>query len=144
MGSGVGPTTLWKTEVPPEPCKPQPPEYKVERAKRCVMRASLPPRPPLSMLGNARMVQKLLAGFEKILPLKHPSQLHEPQLATQLHAISGGNLGDLHRLLIECANAAILSGAECIDALNRLGNTDWRLRWETPQNFGILPTKTFI
>ena len=59
--------------------------------------------------------QKLLAGFEKILPLKHPSQLHEPQLATQLHAISGGNFGDLHRLLIECANAAILSGAERID-----------------------------
>lgn len=59
--------------------------------------------------------QKLLAGFEKILPLKQASHLHEPELATSLHAISGGNLGDLHRLLIECANTAILSGAERID-----------------------------
>lgn len=59
--------------------------------------------------------QKLLAGFEKILPLKQASHLYAPELATSLHAISGGNLGDLHRLLIECANAAILSGAERID-----------------------------
>lgn len=59
--------------------------------------------------------QKLLAGFEKTLPLKQASHLHEPELATSLHAISGGNLGDLHRLLIECANTAILSGAERID-----------------------------
>lgn len=59
--------------------------------------------------------QMLLGGFEKILPLKQASQLHAPELATSLHAISGGNLGDLHRLLIECASAAILSGAERID-----------------------------
>ncbi|NYS76585.1 TniB family NTP-binding protein [Halomonas glaciei] len=59
--------------------------------------------------------QKLLAGFEKTLPLKQVSQLHKPELAFSLHAVSGGNLGDLHRLLIECANEAILSGKERID-----------------------------
>lgn len=60
--------------------------------------------------------QKLLAGFEKVLPLKQASKLHESELASALHAISGGNLGDLHRLLIECASTAIQSGAERIDA----------------------------
>lgn len=62
-----------------------------------------------------RDFQRLLAGFEKILPLKMPSQLHRPELAMQFHSISGGNLGDLHRLLIECATEAIKSGQEKID-----------------------------
>lgn len=59
--------------------------------------------------------QRLLAGFEKVLPLKHPSRLHEPELASLLHAISQGNLGNLHRLLTECATEAISSGKERID-----------------------------
>lgn len=59
--------------------------------------------------------QRLLAGFEKILPLKNASRLHQPELAAALHSISGGNLGDLHRLLIECAKAAIESEKEQID-----------------------------
>jgi hypothetical protein len=59
--------------------------------------------------------QRLLAGFDKILPLKKPSRLHQPGLASALHAVSGGNLGDLHRLLVECAAEAIKSGKEQID-----------------------------
>ncbi len=59
--------------------------------------------------------QRLLAGFEKVLPLKQASRLHQPELATRLHAISEGNLGNLHRLLIECATAAISNGQEQID-----------------------------
>lgn len=58
--------------------------------------------------------QKLLASFEKALPLKKASRLHQPELASLFHAISGGNLGDLHRLLVECSKAAIESGEECI------------------------------
>lgn len=58
--------------------------------------------------------QRLLASFEKVLPLQQPSRLHQPELASAFHAISGGNLGDLHRLLVECARAAIESGGECI------------------------------
>ncbi|EKN3402657.1 TniB family NTP-binding protein [Yersinia enterocolitica] len=59
--------------------------------------------------------QRLLGAFEKLLPLKNPSRLHEPELALQLHAICGGNIGNLHRLLIECSKAAIKSGSEKID-----------------------------
>lgn len=59
--------------------------------------------------------QVLLAGFEKVLPLKKPSKLHQPELATLLHAISEGNIGNLHRLLVECATEAINKGKEQID-----------------------------
>jgi hypothetical protein len=60
--------------------------------------------------------QRLLVDFEQILPLKQVSRLHQPFLAQMLHSISGGNLGNLHRLLIQCARLAITSGAEQIDA----------------------------
>ena len=59
--------------------------------------------------------QRLLAGFEKVLPLKKMSKLHLPELASLLHIISEGNTGNLHRLLVECAAEAIKSGMECID-----------------------------
>lgn len=59
--------------------------------------------------------QRLLASFEKVLPLKKPSKLHEPELASLIHAISEGNTGNIHRLLIECATEAIESGKEQID-----------------------------
>ena len=60
--------------------------------------------------------QRLLAGFEKVLPLKKPSKLHEPEIANLIHTISEGNTGNIHRLLIECATEAIKSGKEQIDA----------------------------
>lgn len=59
--------------------------------------------------------QRLLAGFETVLPLKHPSRLHQPEIATVLHAISEGNIGNLHRLLVECAKEAVKSGREQIN-----------------------------
>ena len=59
--------------------------------------------------------QRLLAGFEKVLPLKKASKLHQPELASLLHIISEGNTGNLHRLLIECATEAIKTGKEQID-----------------------------
>lgn len=59
--------------------------------------------------------QRLLAGFEKTLPLRSPSRLHQPELASLLHAISEGNLGNLHRLLVECAKEAIKNGREQIE-----------------------------
>ena len=60
-------------------------------------------------------LQRLLAGFEQVLPLKHPSNLAQPDIAVPLQTISGGNIGNLHRLLVECARDAIMSGAERID-----------------------------
>jgi hypothetical protein len=59
--------------------------------------------------------QQLLAGFEKVLPLKKASKLHEPELASLIHAISEGNTGNVHRLLMECAKEAIKNGSEQID-----------------------------
>ncbi len=62
----------------------------------------------------------LLASFELRLPLKNISNLIARDKAPLLLSISGGNLGDLHRLLIECATSAIKSGEEeiTIDIIN--------------------------
>ena len=51
--------------------------------------------------------QQLLVSFEMILPIKEVSRLHQPDIASLLHMISDGNLGNLHRLLIECSIEAI-------------------------------------
>jgi hypothetical protein len=59
--------------------------------------------------------QKLIKGFETVLPLREPSGLYRPHLAQLLHSISGGNTGDLQRLLLECATEAIKTGKEHID-----------------------------
>jgi hypothetical protein len=69
---------------------------------------------PLALWEIDQRFQKLLAGFEKVLPLKKPSGLSSPELATIAHAICGGNLGDLHRLLVTCARVAITNGDEQI------------------------------
>lgn len=63
--------------------------------------------------------QRLLVDFEKVLPLKKPSGLSNPKLATALFSISGGNLGDLHRLLVECSKEAIKQRKEqiCLDII---------------------------
>lgn len=70
---------------------------------------------PLPLWELDRNFQGLLARFEKILPLKKPSKLHYPELATLLHTISDGNIGNLQRLLVECAVEAITTGKEQID-----------------------------
>jgi hypothetical protein len=56
--------------------------------------------------------RSLLKSFEARLPLKNPSELYSREKATLLYSISSGNLGDLHRLLIECTTTAIESGSE--------------------------------
>jgi len=62
-----------------------------------------------------REFQTLLGSFEAMLPLKEPSNLPEATLARKLHAACGGNLGNLHALLIRCAEEAIDTGQERID-----------------------------
>ena len=58
--------------------------------------------------------QKLLFQFQGILPLKKCSNLQSPELATRIHTISNGNLGNVHRLLTACAVEAINTGTEQI------------------------------
>ncbi len=59
--------------------------------------------------------QRFLKTFESVLPLKRPSKLYSPDLATLIHAISDGVTGNVEYLLQECAKEAIQSGAEVID-----------------------------
>jgi len=58
---------------------------------------------------------RLLASFEKMLPLKRPSNLIELTLAARLHGISEGNLGELANVLRMAAVEAVESGAERIN-----------------------------
>lgn len=60
-------------------------------------------------------LQRVLVNFEMMLPLKKKSNLADAKKTRLLHFISDGNLGDLHRLLIDCATLAIESGKEMID-----------------------------
>lgn len=68
--------------------------------------------------------QQLLANFESVLPLKKPSALAQPELAQQLHAISDGNLGNVLRLVVQCASQAIESGQETITK-DTIQNNAW-------------------
>lgn len=63
----------------------------------------------------------LLQSFEKRLPLKKPSLLYEKEKGMLLHLISQGNIGNLHRLLIECATYAIEHDIEeiTVDIINK-------------------------
>jgi thymidine kinase len=71
----------------------------------------------------------LLNSFERRLPLKNASNLHEKDKATLLHLISQGNTGNLHRLLIECATYAINNRTEeiTLDIINKF-------KWVKPTN----------
>ena len=55
---------------------------------------------------------RLLLSYVRLLPLKKRSDLASQRLATLIFEISGGNFGDLNRLLIECAKEAIVKGNE--------------------------------
>lgn len=58
--------------------------------------------------------RKLLRSFERLVPLKHPSFLADPRMATTLYEVSSGRIGDLSDVLKEAAIRAILTGEERI------------------------------
>lgn len=68
--------------------------------------------------------QKLLASFEKLLPLKKQSGLASKEMTIKIHTMTGGVIGEVSNLLVEATAAAIRSGKECID-LEILSNLDW-------------------
>lgn len=87
-------------------------------------------RPAVLPLWKAdREFRRLLASFERLLPLRYPSRLAERSLATKLHGMCEGTIGDLAMLLEEATVVAIRSGRERIDAelLDSLG-------WVLPSN----------
>lgn len=59
---------------------------------------------------------RLLASFEKLLPLRQPSVLHDTTLATKLFSMSEGYIGEVSHLLVKAAVTAVQSGKERIDA----------------------------
>lgn len=71
--------------------------------------------------------RKLLASFERMLPLKSASKLHRDPLAIQLLAMTEGTIGELSMVLKIAAITAVRTGVERIDEalLNRL-------EWEPP------------
>ncbi|MBA4709283.1 TniB family NTP-binding protein [Aquitalea aquatica] len=66
---------------------------------------------------------RLLASFERMLPLREPSVLHDTTLATKLFSMSEGYIGELSRLLTNAAVHAVETGRERIDerVLNGIG-----------------------
>jgi Bacterial TniB protein len=80
---------------------------------------------PLWRMG--REYRKLLASFERMLPLKRPSQLAKAPLATKLLAMTEGTIGELSTLLKSAAIYAVRTGTERIDTSVLAG-----LEWEPP------------
>ncbi|PRG50547.1 TniB family NTP-binding protein [Burkholderia gladioli] len=67
---------------------------------------------------------RLLASFERMLPLREASNLHDTALASRLFSMSEGYIGELSRVLTKAAAYAVESGAERIDA-KVLDRIDW-------------------
>ena len=70
---------------------------------------------------------RLLMSFERMLPLKEASNLHEMTLAIRLMSLSEGYIGELSQLLSAAAVHAIQSGREKID-----GKILDEIRWTSP------------
>lgn len=79
----------------------------------------------------------LLRSFEKRIPLKKPSNLHETAMAQKLIWMSEGILGETHEILKRAAVEAIKSGTEQI-TLEILQN----LHWTVPSKRKIAPPPT--
>lgn len=68
----------------------------------------------LEVFANNSDFRKVVGSFLRLLPLRKPSNILTPSALNAIHGISGGNLGNVKRLLIECAETAIENGDECI------------------------------
>jgi hypothetical protein len=60
--------------------------------------------------------QQLLSTLEAVLPLRHPSDLSEPEVAHKILAKAEGILGEIVSLVSRAAVRAVSSGAEAITA----------------------------
>ncbi|QNH62782.1 TniB family NTP-binding protein [Hymenobacter sediminicola] len=58
---------------------------------------------------------RLLASFERLLPLRKASGLSEPAIAERIYAMSEGTIGEISAVITAAAVAAIRSGKEHID-----------------------------
>lgn len=67
---------------------------------------------------------KLLASFERMMPLRKPSRLVENNLALKLLSMSEGTIGEIAALISQAAVKAIETGTECINS-KLLDSLDW-------------------
>jgi type II secretory pathway predicted ATPase ExeA len=67
---------------------------------------------------------RLLASFERMLPLREPSLLHDTTLSAKLFSMCEGYIGELSRLLTMAGVYAVESGKERIDE-KVLNAIDW-------------------
>ncbi|MDO6426558.1 TniB family NTP-binding protein [Thalassotalea sp. 1_MG-2023] len=67
---------------------------------------------------------RLLVSFERMLPLKNPSNLHAKSLAMRLFSMSEGYIGELSRLLNDAAVYAVKNDLEVITPAV-LDKIDW-------------------
>lgn len=59
-------------------------------------------------------LRRLLGAFERVLPLRKPSELTQRSVVQFILAVSAGLTGEISRLLNEAAAMAILDGTERI------------------------------
>ena len=79
----------------------------------------------LPLWKNDGELMRLLASFEKVLPLRKQSKLTQVDIRTIILERSEGTIGEISRLLTQAACHAIESRKELID-LEVLENTDYR------------------
>lgn len=68
--------------------------------------------------------RRLLASFERMMPLRKPSTLHKKPIAMKLLAMSDGLIGELAEIIALAAIQAIKANGECI-TLDTLQSLDW-------------------
>lgn len=69
---------------------------------------------PLDTWKNDGDFRRMVGSFERTLPLKMPSNLTDPEKLNLIHTISDGRIGNVKRLLNECAIEAIKNNEETI------------------------------
>jgi hypothetical protein len=67
---------------------------------------------------------RLLASFEKMLPLKNPSILSDRKLAGKIYTMAEGYIGEVSHLLVEAAVKSITTQVELINS-HILDKMDW-------------------
>ena len=79
----------------------------------------------LPLWNNDHEFMRLLASFQKILPLQKPSDLLDSDIRTFILRRSEGTIGEIASLLIQATCVAVRTGEECID-IKILEQTDYR------------------
>jgi hypothetical protein len=67
---------------------------------------------------------RLLVSFERMIPLKIPSNLHQSPIAARLFTMTEGYIGELSRLLVTAAIKAVVTGAEHV-TMSVLETIEW-------------------